>query len=415
MTYVAAPLPHRHPALRHRDFNLMLLGRLCGTLGAQMLAVAIGWQIYDLTHDPFALGMVGLCQFLPALVLVLHAGQLADWLDRARLTALAYLMSSLCGFGLLLHSLAPTQQVWPFYALGILLGISRILGAPASKALLPNLVPPTALSNAIALGAFTFQIATIGGPALGGFLYIFGAPLVYGVATGLMALAMLTNLLIRTRNRGVRQLQSWKNLIAGVHFIRNHPILLGAISLDLFAVLFGGVVALLPIYAKDILHVGPTGLGLLRAAPAAGAALMAVLLAYYPLKRQVGRWLFGGVGIFAAATIGFGLSENFPLSLALLLTMGCADMISVYVRSHLVQLETPDDLRGRVNAVNMLFITTSNELGEFESGVTASWFGTVPATIIGGLLTLGVAAICLWRIPALYRVDRLDHSDANKG
>jgi MFS family permease len=405
-----SPHTHRfkhHPALQHRDFNLLALGRLCGTFGSQMLSVAVGWQVYDITHDPFALGMVGLCQFLPALFLVLHAGHFADQLDRARLAAITYMVHSSCGLALFLLSWHGNHEVWPIYSLAVMLGVARITGAPASKALLPNLIPAEAFSNAVSLSTLAFQIATIGGPALGGIAYAFGAPTVYGIATLMMGLATLSTALIRTRSQGEKKPLNWDNLIAGAHFIRQHPIVLGAISLDLFAVLFGGVIALLPIYAKDILHVGPAGLGILRAAPAAGAAIMAVVLAYIPLKRRVGHWLFGSVILFGLTVICFGLSGNFFLSLGLLLTMGASDMISVYVRSHLVQMQTPDEVRGRVSAVNMLFITTSNELGEFESGVTASWFGTIPATILGGVLTLAVAGLCAWRIPALRRVDQL--------
>ncbi len=373
-----------------------------------MLTVAIGWQVYDLTRDPFALGMVGLCQFLPALFFALHAGQLADWLDRARLITATYALVMVVSLGLLLLAVQNNKEVWPIFALAVLLGVARITGAPAAKALLPNVVPPHAFSNAVALSALSFQVATIGGPALGGVAYAFGAPVVYGLATLMLVIATACSLLIRTRSKGERQPASWENLIAGVRFIRARPVLLGAISLDLFAVLFGGVVALLPIYAAEILHVGPAGLGMLRAAPAVGAALMAAWLAQYPLRRRVGHWLFGGVSIFGLCIVLFALSENFFLSLGLLIVMGAGDMISVYVRSHLVQAETPDQLRGRVSAVNMLFITTSNELGEFESGVTAAWFGTVPATILGGVLTLGVAAFCAWRIPQLRKIDKLE-------
>ncbi len=406
MSRFAAHL-ERHPALRHPDFVFLAIGRMFGTFGVQMLAVAIGWQVYDLTHDPFALGMVGFCQFLPALLLVLHAGQLADQLDRARLNAVTYLLVTSCGLGLFLLSASGNTAVWPIYALAVMLGVARITGAPAAKALLPNLVPTEAFSNAVALSAMMFQIATIGGPALGGVLYAFGASAVFGTATLMLFLACCCNFMIRTRSKGVKQPHSLENLLAGIRFICQHPVVLGAISLDLFAVLFGGVVALLPIFAKDILHVGPAGLGVLRAAPAAGAAIMAITLAHHPLKQGVGNKLFIAVTVFGFATVLFGLSQNFYLSLALLLTLGAADMISVYVRSHLVQMQTPDELRGRVAAVNMLFITTSNELGEFESGVTASWFGVVPATVLGGVLTLAVVALCAWRVPELRRTDKL--------
>ncbi len=410
MSAPAAELPPRrkYPALQSRDFVLLLLGRLCGTTGLQMLVVGIGWHVYDLTRDPFALGMVGLCQFLPSLLLVLHAGQLADQVDRRKLLAGAFLLATGCAAALWGLAGFDNHQIWPIYLVAAFLGMVRIIGAPAAQALLPNLVPAGAFGNALALSATAYQIATIGGPALGGFIYQFGAPVVYGCATLLLALATGCNLLIRTRSKGSKSPRNWTNLVAGVHFILARPIMLGAISLDLFAVLLGGVVALLPIFARDILHVGPQGLGLLRAAPAFGAAVMAFALARHPLGRHVGFWLFFSVAVFGMTTIGFGLSTSFPLSLILLVILGASDMISVYVRSHLAQMQTPDDMRGRVASVNMLFITASNELGEFESGVTASWFGAVGATVLGGVLTLAVVALCAWRIPALRRIDRLE-------
>lgn len=395
-------------ALRYRDFNLLAGGRFCGTTGSQMLAVGVGWQVYDLTHDPFALGMVGLCQFLPGLLLVLPVGHLADRLDRSRLGALSFLLAALSGAGLLALTLQGNQAVWPIYAIGVLLGVARVCGATASKALLPNLIPAVAYGSAVALSTMAFQIAVIGGPAVGGLLYFHGAAAVYGGA----ALALLTAavLLSRIRARPVSGAPplDWDQLLAGIRFIWARPVLLGALTLDLFAVLFGGVIALLPVYARDILRVGPGGLGLLRGAPAVGAALMALWLARHPIRRRAGRHLLLCVGLFGGATIAFGFSRDFPLSLLLLGVLGAADMVSIYIRTHLTQLHTPDHLRGRVEAVNLIFITGSNELGEFESGVTASWFGTVPATMLGGVLTLAVVAVCAWRIPTLRRLDRLE-------
>lgn len=398
-------------ALRYRDFNLHMAGRLFGNAGAQILSVGIGWQVYDLTHDPFALGMVGLCQFLPCLLLVFHAGHLADRADRARLLAGTYFLSALCGAVLLQLTWGNNAETWPIYVVSVILGIVRITGSPTSKALVLALVPPEASSSAIAYSAASFQIATIGGPALGGLAYIFGAAAVYWTAVFFLVLAGLFNILIRTRNSGGKRPLDLENMLAGLRFIIARPVMLGAISLDLFAVLFGGIVALLPIYAKDILHVGATGLGFLRGAPALGAAFMALLLARLPIRHGVGRKLFVSVAIFGLATIGFGLSQSFVLSFMLLVVLGAADMISVYVRTHLTQLQTPDAMRGRVASVSMLFVTASNELGEFESGVTASWFGTVPATILGGVMTLAVAALCAWRIPALRKIDRFEDAE----
>lgn len=384
-----------------RDFRLLFFSRMLGTIGIQMFSVAIGWHVYELTHDAFALGLIGLSQFIPSLALVLVAGEVVDQYDRKQVAGYAYALVGAAGVMLMLTTIVGHAEVWPLYVMAICLGISRVFGSPAMQALLPNIVPPQVFSNAVAVNSAGFQIAIITGPVLAGFAIAWGAPVVYGMAGACLVVAGGLSLSIDTKSIGTKRPLDWKNLIAGVKFVWERPIMIGAISLDLFSVLFGGVVALLPIFARDILQVGPEGLGFLRCAPAIGAGIMAAVLAQYPLKQHVGLWLFGSVVIFGLTIIGFGLSTSFIFSMVMLLVLGAADMISVYVRTHLMQTNTPDDMRGRVASVNMLFITASNELGEFESGLTASWFGTVPAVILGGVLAIAVAGVMAWKVPAL--------------
>jgi MFS family permease len=393
---------------KFRDFNLLCMSRLSGTLGIQMLSVAIGWQIYDLTNDPFAIGLVGLAQFVPSVLLVLFAGQLADQMDRRIIMAITHFLAAfsagLLMLGTAFHFITPVM----IYMIAALLGIVRIFGAPAMQALLPNCVPPEVFSKAVALNSTAFQMATIMGPALAGAAFFLGASWVYLFATLLLAGASFFNLQMRTQTTIVKRPLTLENLFAGIAFIKQRPILLGAITLDLFAVLFASVIALLPVYAKDILNVGPQGLGILRCAPAIGAAMMSLLLAKTGLRGHAGRNLFLSIAVFAGVTIIFGISENVYLSFAMLLLLGCADMVSVYVRTHLMQMNTPDEMRGRVGAVNMLFITTSNELGDFESGAMAAWLGTVPAVVVGGFLSIAVAGFIAWRVPSLRKRKTLE-------
>lgn len=392
----------------YRDFALLSLSRFTGTLGWQMLGVAIGWHVYEITGDPFAIGLVGLSQFLPSVILVLFAGQLADQMDRKLIMAITHFIAALAAMILMLGThfafIAPAL----IYMCSALLGIVRIFGAPAMQALLPNSVPPEHFSKAVALNSSMFQIGTILGPALAGGLFFFGVTMVYTVSALLLALASYLNTQMKTKTTIVKRPLTLENLFAGILFIKERPILLGAISLDLFAVLFASVVALLPVYAKDILNIGPQGLGLLRCAPAIGAAVMALILAKHGLKGNAGRNLFLSIIVFAVVTIIFGLSTNEYLSFAMLVLLGCADMVSVYVRTHMMQMNTPDEMRGRVGAVNMLFITTSNELGDFESGAMAAWLGTVPAVVVGGVLSLVVAGIIAWRVPSLRNLKTLE-------
>ena len=395
-------------AFRHRDFALYCASRFLSALAIQMQNVAVGWLVYDLTSDPLALGLVGLAGFLPAICLALVTGHVADRFDRRAVLMVCYTVTTAAAAGLFLHAWSGSTTVWPIYALVCLYGTARAFANPAGQALVPNLVPAVHFQNAVAWNSSAWQTATIIGPALGGILFAFGGTTVFGATACAFALTVLLVAAIAHRGGSARREKaSWASLIAGILFIRSRPAILGAISLDLFAVLLGGATALLPIYARDILMVGPWGLGLLRSMPAVGAVLMALFLAYHPLQRRSGRRMFQAVAVFGLATIGFGLSTSLWLSMLFLVVLGAADMVSVFVRQTLVQIDTPDAMRGRVAAVNAVFIGASNELGEFESGVLAALVGTVPAVVLGGLGTLGVAALWARWFPELRDRDRL--------
>jgi len=403
-------------AFHHRDFCFFQLMRFTGTLGQQMQSVAVGWQVYAITGRAIDLGYVGLVQFLPALSLALVTGHVADLVDRRLILIVQNVILLACAaalYWLTRSQMTASYGVYPIYAVLLVLGTARAFAAPAAQALLPSLVPSQDFSNAVAWSSTTWQVATILGPALGGFIFGWkdGAAVVYSAFGALVGLALVCNLLIRRQSFVPKRDDSgtrWQRLLAGVHYVRAHQILFGAISLDLFAVLLGGAVALLPVYARDILHVGPLGLGILRSAPSVGASVMAIFLAFRPLKRRAGKSMLAGVFVFGLATCVFGLSTNFYLSLSMLIIIGAADLISVYVRQTLVQLRTPESMRGRVSAVNQVFIGASNELGEFESGMTANWWGAIPATIIGGLGTLIVVALWAWKFPKLRDADELN-------
>jgi MFS family permease len=395
-------------ALRHTDFRRFLAARLAANFGAQMVTVAVGYQVYQLTRNPLDLGLIGLSQFLPFVVLILPAGQAADRLDRRRIVAACYATLAACDLALTWFSITGVTSPAPIFAVMAIFGTARAFNMPTGQALLPNLVPRADFGSAVAINSSALQVATIAGPAVGGLVFLAGPGVVYGIVAGLMALASLLTLQLARGGREERTREPIlaRELFSGIGFVRRRPVVLGSISLDLFAVLFGGATALLPVYATDILRVGPTGLGLLRAAPAIGGAACAFMLSARPLRRQVGRTMFAGVAAFGVGTIVFGVSRSFALSLLALAVMGAADMVSVYVRHLLVQLETPDEIRGRVSAVNAVFIGASNELGEFESGVTAAWFGTVPAVLVGGAATIAVAGLWTWLFPSLRRLDR---------
>jgi MFS family permease len=388
-------------ALASRDFGLYLAARFLAALAVQVQNVAIGWLVYDLTRSPFALGLLGLAEFLPAIALALVTGHAADRYDRRRILVACYATTTVVSAGLLAFALLRPATTWPVYLLLVAFGTSRAFANPAGQALVPNLVPQAQLANAIAWNAMVWQTATIAGPAVGGLLYYAGPEVAFGTATAAFAACVLLFATIRRRPQPAGAPANWDTLLAGVRFIRSRPAIFGAISLDLFAVLLGGATALLPVYARDILDVGPGGLGLLRSMPAVGALGTALWLAVRPLRRHSGRRMFQSVALFGAFTVAFGLSTNLWLSCALLVGLGAADMVSVYIRQTLVQWDTPDAMRGRVAAVNSVFIGASNELGQFESGTVAALVGTVPAVVVGGIGTMLVVA--LWRrwFPAL--------------
>ena len=392
---------------RSRDFSLYLVARFLSALAIQMQNVAIGWLVYDLTRDPFALGLVGLASFLPAVALALVTGHSADRYDRRRILVACYLVTLGTAFGLLVIALSGSREVWLIYGLLLVFGVGRAFANPAGQALVPNLVPPEQLGNAIAWNSTVWQIATIAGPALGGLLYYLGAAVAFGAAAFCFLVCCILFGLMQSRPQAVPSDVTWTTLLAGLRFIRSRPAIFGAISLDLFAVLLGGATALLPVYARDILEVGPGGLGLLRSMPAVGALVVALWLAQRPLRSRSGLRMFQGVALFGVATIGFGLSTNVVVSCLCLFVLGAADMISVFVRSTLVQYDTPDAMRGRVAAVNSVFIGASNELGEFESGAAAAVIGTVPAVVLGGVGTLVICALWMRWFPALRYRDRL--------
>ncbi|MBC7956752.1 MAG: MFS transporter [Cytophagales bacterium] len=385
--------------------------RLAGTTGNQMLMVAVGWQMYELTGSAWDLGLVGLLQFLPALLLTLVAGHVADRHDRTRILALC--MAGQAGIALLL--MAATTGHWAsrglLLGLSVALGIAKAFQMPAQQALVPSLVPIAVLPRALAFSSMGMQTAIIGGPALGGFIYVAGASVVYAVCAA--AFVVAGALFLRIGHPHVpppKEPVSLATVLAGFQFIWQRPVVLGAISLDLFAVLLGGATALLPMFAKDVLHVGPWGLGLLRAAPAVGALCMSAVLTRWPITRRVGRVMFASVAIYGVATAVFGVSTVFVLSLLALWVSGAADMVSVVIRQSLVQLETPDAMRGRVSAVNSIFIGASNQLGEFESGATAAVLGPVGSVLLGGIGTLAVAAMWMKLFPALAQRERLTGS-----
>jgi MFS family permease len=384
-----------------------LSARLATSVAVQMQTVAVGWQVYEITRDPLDLGLIGLSQFLPFVVLVLPAGHFADRHVRQKLLSACYGLELLCALLLLAFSLSGLAEVWPVFAVMVLFGIARAFAMPTGQALLPNVVPPALFGRAVAVNSTTWQLSTIVGPAIGGIVYLLGAPVVYGTVAALLAAAVLLMLGVRApaprRSAGA---VGFDSLLEGLRFVFRRRTILGAISLDLFAVLFGGATALLPAFASDILHVGPDGLGLLRASPGIGAAAVALVLAWKPLTRRVGPAMLWGVALFGLATVIFGLSDSFMVSLAALAVLGAADMVSVYIRHLLVQLETPDEIRGRVSAVSAVFIGASNELGEFESGVTAAWWGLRPAVIVGGVASVAIAGLWARWFPELREMER---------
>jgi MFS family permease len=403
-----------HPDLipsvfHHKPFKLFLCARAATFMAFQMLAVAVGWQIYELTGSAMYLGLVGLAQFMPMFLLTLVVGHVADRYDRRSIARICQAVEGLAAGVLALGSFSGWQSKWSILIIIFIVGGGRAFEGPSLQALLPGLVPIKLFPRAAAWSTSAMQTATIVGPALGGFLYVAGPAVVYAAAGVLFLAASVFIALIRIeRMPSKHEPVSIRSLFAGISFIRSRKEILGAISLDLFAVLLGGATALLPIYARDILVTGPWGLGLLRSAPAVGALTMSVFLARRPLRHHVGRSMFIAVAVFGTATIIFALSTSFILSLISLVVLGASDVISVVIRHSLVQIETPDEMRGRVSAVNSMFIGTSNQLGEFESGITASLFGVVPAVLIGGISTIIIVIMWMRFFPQLARIDSLD-------
>lgn len=403
--------------LRHRDFSLFFASRVLSSLASQMTDVGVGWLVYDRTHSALALGLVGLAAFTPRVLFALWTGHVADRFERRAVLACCYCLTALASLGLVWSAATRSQGPAPIFILVVLFGVARAFASPASQAIVPNLVPPADFAQAVATGTAGQKAATIVGPALGGLVYAAGPAYVFASTTALFFGAALAAFLIKTvlRSRAA-QAMSWSYLTAGIVYVRGNPILLGSISLDLFAVLLGGATALLPIYARVILHTGPWGLGLLRSAPALGAVAVSVALSRLPLRRRIGVRMFQAVFVFGLATIAFGVSKSFWSAAPALFVLGAADMVSVYIRQTLTQIETPDAMRGRVAGVNSLFVGASNELGEFESGLLASLFGPVASVVLGGLGTLAIAAAWMRLFPSLRERERLlDENSPQRG
>jgi MFS family permease len=397
-------------AFSHPGFLLFQIARFLIVSAVEMQAVAVGWQVYEITKRPLDLGYVGLAQFLPGILLFPISGHASDRFERRNVLSACYAGYALCFALLLALSWRGVPSIAPIYVVLVMIGIVRSFNGPASRSILPQLVPQEHFANAVAWNATIFQASTVLGPSFGGIVYAAfrGPSAVYGIAMVTAIGATVTTFRIKPEVKArPREPLNLKTLFAGLHFIRNNKLILGAISLDLFAVMLGGAVALLPVYAREILHTGPWGLGLLRTAPGVGAALMAILLAHWPLRGNSGPKLLWAVAGFGVFTIIFGLSRSLIVSLIALVLLGASDMISVIIRATLTLLATPDEMRGRVTAVDMIFIGTSNEFGQFESGVTAQWFGTVPAVVLGGVGTLLVVTLWAWWFPDLRRAGEL--------
>jgi MFS family permease len=395
------------------------MARVMAIIGSEAQALAVAWQVYQITHKAIDLGYTGLALFFPGLLFILPSGHVADRFDRRRVILVCYSLQCFCTLALFLFAWHGLHSVWPIYTVLFLIGTGRSFSGPAASALIPHLVPKDHFVNAVTWGATIFQIANVSGPALGGILFTLplqhsaahrfaGAPLVYlFTLISLIWFIVLVGSLSVRPGRMEHRAASMDVILAGFHYVARTPILLGSISLDLFAVLLGGAVSLMPIFAQEILHAGPRGLGLLRAAPAIGALLVSFSLTWWPIQRRAGALMLSCVAVFGASTVLFGLSKSLPLSLLALFVVGASDMVSVVVRSSLLQLGTPPEMRGRVSAVNSLFLGASNEFGEFESGVTAQWWGAVRAVVIGGIGSMAVTGLWAILFPALRNADKL--------
>lgn len=410
MTTSAVSVDPQAPLLKFHAFRLLFTTRIASTTSNQMVGVVVGWQIYDLTDSALALGMIGLVQVAAPLLLTLAAGEVADRFDRRFIIRWCYVVETTVMAGLLLLTLLPRPPVAAFYVLLLVNSFARTFEGPTLQSLLTTLVPREVLSRAIAAYASSGRIAMLTGPTIGGFVYAFGAAADYVSCLALIAVAAGASFLLPPPERApkARARASFATVFAGMTFIWSNSVLLGVLSLDLLATFFGGITALLPIFARDILHIGPWGFGILRSAPSVGALAMGLILAHYPVTRRAGWVLLGGVALYGLATILFGLSRNPMLSILFLLTLGCGDVFGQVIRQTLVQVRTPDEMRGRVSAVGSLSVSVGGQLGQFESGVTAAWFGTVGSVLFGGAAALAIVAIWAWRFPDLRRVERPD-------
>jgi len=398
-------------AFRYPDFRRYLLVRLLTTLSSEMQSVAVGWQIYSITHRPLDLGLAGLAQFMPAVCLFLLAGHVSDRVPRKRILLTCLSIFAVCSALLFVFAMRNVATVYPIYAVLLLNGTVRAFNMPAAQSFLPLILPRDVFANGVTWNSSAFQVSQIAGPMIGGILYgITGSPIyVYGSAMLAYTAAAFALSQVKLQSEGFPQTNSRSGaVLAGLRYIWHNKLVLGAMSLDLFAVLLGGAVALLPIYAREILRVGATGLGLMRSAPGIGAVLTSVIVAHWPLRRKAGIAMLWCVCAFGVFTVVFGISRSFVVSLGMLLLLGATDTISVIVRSTMIQLSTPNEMRGRVSAVNMVFIGASNEVGQFESGVTAQLFGTVPAVVLGGVGTVVIVSLWAWLFPSLRNLDRLD-------
>lgn len=399
----------RFAAFRHIAYTYFFFARFLTGFATQIVSVSVGWQMYDHTGNPVYLGLIGLVQFLPSLLLILVTGTVADRYNRRRVAAVCIFVGMLCTAALLFLTVTGTFAPLPVFLILAVFGVERAFMTPAMQSLAPNLIPPRDLSNAVTWNSMSWDAAAVLGPVAGGLLYGVGAGVSYTVAVVfLTAGSILTFLIPKPQQRVAHQSKSMNEILAGFRFIWSEKVVLGAVSLDLFAVLLGGAVALMPVYARDILTLGPWGLGLLRAAPSFGAIAMGLFLATYPIRHRAGLYMFAGVAMFGVGTLVFGISHTPWLSIVALALMGASDLISVYVRETLITLWTPDHVRGRVNAVNMVFVGASNELGEFRAGTMAHYFGAVSAVVIGGIGTLAVAGLWAAGFPQLRRIDSLN-------
>ncbi|MGG6894071.1 MULTISPECIES: MFS transporter [Rhizobium] len=402
----------RFAAFRHIAYTYFFFARFLTAFATQIVSVSVGWQMYDHTGNPAYLGLIGLVQFLPSLLLILVTGTVADRYNRRRVAAICIFVGMLCTAALLFLTVSGTFAPLPVFMILAVFGVERAFMTPSMQSLAPNLIPPQDLSNAVTWNSMSWDAAAVLGPVAGGLLYGVSASASYTVAVMFLAAgSILTFLIPKPHQRAAQQSKSMNEILAGFRFIWSEKVVLGAVSLDLFAVLLGGAVALMPVYARDVLTLGPWGLGLLRAAPSFGAIAMGLFLATYPIRHRAGLYMFVGVALFGVGTLVFGISHTPWLSIAALAVMGASDLISVYVRETLITLWTPDHVRGRVNAVNMVFVGASNELGEFRAGIMAHYFGAIPAVVIGGLGTLTVAILWAAGFPQLRQIDSLNAPD----